>query len=943
MTKRNHNFSAIALLITALTLIVAVGCRRDFEELEPADFPQNPLIFIDGFSEGLEYAAFGSSKVTAFEVDEDISYKGNASMRFEVPDAGDPAGAFAGGVFFTEVGRDLTEYDALTFWARASKAATIDRIGFGNDLDQSVYETFINGIDVNTNWKKYIVPIPDASKLTQERGMLYYVEGPEDGKGYTFWIDEVQYEKLGTIAHSKPSILEQQDQTVTAETGDDLPIGGTFAFFNLPTGIDQRVEMAPSYFDYTSSSTSVASVSAAGIVSVIDSGTTTVTATLAGTDALGSLTIQASGAALVPVTPAPTPTQSQDSVISLYSNAYTDVTVDTWNTRWQGSTADNFDIQIDGDDVRQYKKLNFVGIEFTSQTINASQMTHFHMDVWTPDPTALPAEFKVLLVDFGANNVFEGGDDSSHEMTFTSPTITTESWFSIDVPLSSFSGLVNRSNLAQLVLSGTLPNVFIDNVYFYKSGSVVGGATPAAAAPTPTRNAADVISVFSDAYSDVAGTDFNPDWGQETVVSEVAIDGNNTLLYSGLNFQGTQLDGSLDVSSMTHLHLDFWTANSNMLNVFLISTGPTETPVALNVPTSGWGSIDIPLSNFAPVDPTDLIQFKFDGNGDIYLDNIYFYKEDNTGGGNEPTVAAPTPMRAAGDVISIFSDAYMNLDGSNLNPDWGQGTVVTEVSVGGNNTLLYTGLNFQGLELASSTDITSMTHLHLDVWTANSDMLNTFLISTGPIETPFALTVPTSGWSSVDIPLTNFAPVDLADLIQFKFDGNGDIYLDNIYFYKEGNTGGGDEPTVGAPMPGYDAADVIAVFSDSYPGIAGTNLNPDWGQATAVSEVMVDGNNTLLYAGLNYQGTELGASQDVSSMGFLHLDFWTANSTELRVFIISTGPVETPYSLTVPTSGNWTSIDIPLSEFDPVDLKDVFQLKVEGDGDIYLDNILFRK
>ena len=37
--------------------------------------------------------------------------------------------------------------------------------------------------------------------------MFYYSEGPEEGSGYTFWIDEVKFEKLGTIAHPKPAIL----------------------------------------------------------------------------------------------------------------------------------------------------------------------------------------------------------------------------------------------------------------------------------------------------------------------------------------------------------------------------------------------------------------------------------------------------------------------------------------------------------------------------------------------------------------------------------------------------------------------------------------------------------------------------------------------------------------------------------------------------------------
>jgi hypothetical protein len=109
-----------------------------------------------------------------------------------------------------------------------------------------------------------------------------------------------------------------------------------------------------------------------------------------------------------------------------------------------------------------------------------------------------------------------------------------------------------------------------------------------------------------------------------------------------------------------------------------------------------------------------------------------------------------------------------------------------------------------------------------------------------------------------------------------------------------------------------------------------------------VTEIQIQNNRTLRYEGLNYQGTQFGSNQNVSTFQFFHIDFWTANSTELKIFLISPGPVETPFSLTVPTSG-WSSIDIPLSAFAPVDLNNVFQIKVEGNGDIYFDNILFRK
>ena len=141
-----------------------------------------------------------------------------------------------------------------------------------------------------------------------------------------------------------------------------------------------------------------------------------------------------------------------------------------------------------------------------------------------------------------------------------------------------------------------------------------------------------------------------------------------------------------------------------------------------------------------------------------YIDNIYFYKGGG-GGGNPitPTSPAPTPSEDAANVISIFSDAYTNLDGTNLNPDWGQGTATSEVSIAGNNTLQMLGLDYQGIEFAGSQDVSSMENLHIDVYTANSTAFNVFLISNGPVETPYAVSVPTSGWSSIDIPLSSFS------------------------------------------------------------------------------------------------------------------------------------------------------------------------------------------
>ena len=70
-------------------------------------------------------------------------------------------------------------------------------------------------------------------------------------------------------------------------------------------------------------------------------------------------------------------------VISLFSNAYTNKTVDSWSAEWDDS--DVADLQVAGDDVKKYTFTNFAGIDFSNHKFDASGMTHFHMDIWTPD------------------------------------------------------------------------------------------------------------------------------------------------------------------------------------------------------------------------------------------------------------------------------------------------------------------------------------------------------------------------------------------------------------------------------------------------------------------------------------------------------------------------------------------------------------------------------
>ena len=400
MKNINYKYSAITL-ITALLITISISCEREFDSMIPADFPTNGDVFIDGFSTGLAYEAWGDVK--AFDVDKEVSYKGEASMRFAVPDEGQ-TGGYAGGRFVTSIARDLSGYDALTFWAKATKAASIDIIGFGNNAEGSKYRASLNGVKVNTNWKKFIIPIPDAAKLKRETGMLYYTETPEDGSGYTFWIDEVKFEKLGTIAHQKPAIFNGENQVNKTFNSIKIPTVGLSYVANLPNGVNQVVDVAPSYFTFSTSDNAVASVDETGMVSVLSAGTAVISASMADVEAEGSLTVESSG----DFVHAPTPTVNADSVISIFSNTYTNVPVEYYNGYWQPyQTTLSADFTIDGNDVLNYTNFNFVGIQFTAPTINASDMTHLHLDVFIPNEVNPGDKLQIRAVDLGADGSFD--------------------------------------------------------------------------------------------------------------------------------------------------------------------------------------------------------------------------------------------------------------------------------------------------------------------------------------------------------------------------------------------------------------------------------------------------------------------------------------------------------------------------------------------------------
>ncbi|MEZ4939564.1 MAG: T9SS type A sorting domain-containing protein [Saprospiraceae bacterium] len=424
--------------------------------------------------------------------------------------------------------------------------------------------------------------------------------------------------------------------------------------------------------------------------------------------------------------------------------------------------------------------------------------------------------------------------------------------------------------------------------------SAIAQAQPTTSAPVPpTRNPSDVISIYGEAYTNIAMVNYNPGWGQSGSVN-IAFDpgdGNLAMAYTNFNYQGTGFEANpQNASAMEFVHIDIWTSNATAVKFTPIDNsgmGPSEVLVDVPLSAGQWSSVDLPKSAFTGMSWNSVFQLKFDANAgvtpcDIYLDNIYFWKPGSDPGAdatlsdlqvngatitgfapsafnytygvpggnpvpqitlattsnqnatvttitqatsipgdatvlvtaangtttatytisyffNSPATAAPTPTNT--NVISLFSDAYTDVNVDSWNTPWSQAAYV-EDTIAGNPTKKYTLLGFNGVETTSEpVNASGMTYLHLDVWTPNITTLNVKLVSflgdgnmgpNGDSEANLNVSPTLGAWSQFHIPLADFTNAGLAsldDLNQYIFTstpfGSGILFLDNMYFTTE--------------------------------------------------------------------------------------------------------------------------------------------------------------
>jgi hypothetical protein len=154
--------------------------------------------------------------------------------------------------------------------------------------------------------------------------------------------------------------------------------------------------------------------------------------------------------------------------------------------------------------------------------------------------------------------------------------------------------------------------------------------------------------------------------------------------------------------------------------------------------------------------------------------------------------------------------------------------------------------------------------------------------------------------------------------------------------------------------PSRIAGDVISIYGSRYTNLSGSNFFPDWGQAgqgSSWTEFDLNGDKMLQYSNLSYQGIDIAADVNATSMEFLHVDIWTATSMTIDIYPLPNGvvPANEKFVTKSLVANQWNSFDIPLSDFTSqgLPISNLKQFKFVGSpwavGTVFIDNIYFYK
>ncbi|MBR0309756.1 MAG: discoidin domain-containing protein [Paludibacteraceae bacterium] len=415
---------------------------------------------------------------------------------------------------------------------------------------------------------------------------------------------------------------------------------------------------------------------------------------------------------------------------------------------------------------------------------------------------------------------------------------------------------------------------------------------PTTAAPVPAWPAAQVKSLYSDAYDFAPASlnSYNEGWWDNPTLTEEAVGEDHFLHYNlyrngmiGVQFAETS------VATMEKIHIDVYASAAGTITFRPITAGDAEainnTKQTLTLEAEKWNSFDFDLADFGEHNWTRLFQYSIEGyqagglvGEHICIDNVYFYRTTALVDNEKPTDV--TAAKVSEDIFSVVLAVSAKDNSGAFAFDVMAGDKVLATSGGASGATV--NVNVPGL-----------------------------------------------------LPNTEY---NLSVIVKDEADNKAEAVTVHV------KTMAAPAP---APKPDFTGKLAVAVFCDALAGGPAINIG-GWGQTTVTTfGQLAEGDNVCYGTNFNYLGWELTPAVNAEDMEFLHADFYTADMQNISVTPISPGH-EGIYVANL-TAGNWTSVDVPLTAFDgkQIDWSNIFQMKffdaTPAGKAVFIDNVYFYK
>ncbi|MDL2224320.1 glycoside hydrolase family 5 protein, partial [Bacteroidales bacterium OttesenSCG-928-M06] len=351
--------------------------------------------------------------------------------------------------------------------------------------------------------------------------------------------------------------------------------------------------------------------------------------------------------------------------------------------------------------------------------------------------------------------------------------------------------LGNLTSISSIELSGGTGDgrkLFLDHIYL-QIGDVPENIEKISAADTPVQT--NVVNFYSTEYGMDNSLNYS-DAANKTTATDT--NGNSVLKFNNFTTQKIEYAGNgnvLNLGNKNNINIDIYPEERFPLSVKLIyykdgvdnpSTNVVQTIAPVIYSPGKWHNLNISIEDFVTqtegkISAIQLISDNESTDGfTLYLDHSYFYYEPLLTE-TDPTVSAyiPPSTDEPEKVIPIFSDYYT----ASVTPDFSYRPAV--ITVENDDIWRFKQINNFDISLGTGVDITSMTHLHIDIWTQDAANFEVYL---NDPEYKVSKSTTNNQWLRLDIPISDFTE-GLNSINKLGIVGaqSFNYYLDNIYFY----------------------------------------------------------------------------------------------------------------------------------------------------------------